>query len=254
MSSAIAMRLCRALTFVVLVLAAIAGAPGRARAEPVDLELVLAVDVSRSIDAFEFDLQRRGYGDAFRSAQVLDAIRSGARQRIAVTLVEWAGAELQAVIVDWALIDDAVSAVSFADAVLYAPRPFAGWTSISGAIDFAAAMFVNNNYEGARLDIDVSGDGINNSGRAASLARDAAVANGITINGLVILNDRPNPVSGGIASPVTLDEFYLAEVIGGSGAFLMTVSDFRNFAQAVTAKLLREIAGEPPPGDLAARD
>ncbi len=224
-----------------------------AAALPVDVEIVLAVDVSRSIDAFEYDLQQRGYADAFRDKRVLDAIRANPHQRIAVTLVEWAGAEFQAVKVGWTLIDDAASAAAFGQALLTQERAFSGWTSISGAIDFSVPLFEDNGYEGTRKVIDVSGDGINNSGRPAAAARDAALAKGITINGLAILNDRPNPVPSVVQPPrIPVDQFFLDNVIGGSGAFLITAKDFQDFAQAVAAKLIREIAGSPMPQRQAA--
>ncbi|MBI3503373.1 MAG: DUF1194 domain-containing protein [Proteobacteria bacterium] len=210
--------------------------------EAVDLELVLAVDVSRSIDDREFELQRRGYAQALAHPTVLQAIRATATQRIAVTFVEWAGYEFQKVIVPWAVISDETSADQFAQRVLAEPRAFWGWTSISGAIDFSVRLF-GLSYEGRRKVIDISGDGVNNSGRTASTARDEALARGITINGLVILNDPPPTMRG--LPQVPLDDFYRENVIGGPGAFVIAIDDFDTFAYAMVNKLIKEIAGFP---------
>ena len=207
----------------------------------VDLELVLAVDVSGSIDNEEFKLQRQGYAAAFRDPRLLQAIESGPLQRIAVVLVDWAGAEYQTIPIGWTLIADESSAEQFADALLKAPRPFARWTSLSGALDFCAPLFDNNGFDGARKVIDVSGDGVNNSGRPAILARDAALARGITINGLVL--------AGVTAEQVTpwrsLEEYYTRNVIGGQGAFVVVAEDIADFRRAVLTKLIREVAGLP---------
>ena len=211
--------------------------------EAVDLELVLAVDVSRSIDDREFELQRRGYAQALMHPTVLQAIHATATQRIAVTFVEWSGSDFQKIVVPWATISDEVSAKQFAHHVLNEPRAFWGWTSISGAIDFSARLF-GVAFEGRRKVIDISGDGVNNSGRTAAAARDEALAHGITINGLVILNDTPQPGSRGFPQP-PLDEFYRENVIGGPGAFVIAIDDFDTFAYAMVNKLIKEIAGFP---------
>ena len=239
--------------WLVLALAVTAGAvtafgPARpAAALSVDLELVLAVDVSGSIDAFEFDLQRRGYSDAFRDARVLQAIQNGPQRRIAVTMVEWSGSEFQTRIVGWKLVSDAESAHAFAEAILEPPRSPGRWTSISGGIDFSVPLFADNGFEGARKVIDVSGDGVNNSGRPAADARDDAVKQDITINGLAIINDRPNPFGGYYQEPrPPLDQYFLDNVIGGPGAFLIVTHGFKDFTQAVIAKLIREIVGTEP--------
>ena len=217
--------------------------PARA-ADPVDMELVLAVDVSGSIDEYEFQLQRKGYSDAFLDPRVLDAIRANPLQRIAVSMVEWSGAQNQAVIVDWTLVRDEASARAFAEAVLKPPRSSGRWTSISGGIDFSMAMFERSPFQAQRRVIDVSGDGVNNSGRPAEAARDEAVKAGGTINGLAILNDRPNPFGNFYQPPpVPLDEYYADKVIGGVGAFMITTNDFEGFERAVVQKLVREIAG-----------
>jgi len=208
----------------------------------VDLELVLAVDVSGSIDAEEFKLQRLGYAAAFRDPRLLQAIHSGPLQRIAVTLVDWAGAEYQTISVGWTLIDDESSAEQFADAVLKAPRPFARWTSLSGAIDFSAPLFDNNSFAGARRVLDVSGDGVNNSGRPAIPARDAALARGITINGLVLSGVMLDQV----APWRSLEEYFTKNVIGGQGAFVIVAENIDDFRRAVLTKLIREVADLPP--------
>lgn len=224
-------------------LAGFPGAPDAQNADDVDLELVLAVDVSRSVDDQEFDLQRQGYAQAFGHPNVIKAIQSNGLRRIAVAYVEWAGAEAQLTVVPWMQIADAESGALFADRILAAPRSFWGWTSISGAIDHSSILF-GQRYKGRRRVIDVSGDGINNSGRPAFVARDEAVAKGIVINGLVIMNDRPTP--GGFGQRALpqppLDEFYRDQVIGGPGAFVIAVDDFESFAFAIVNKLIKEIA------------
>lgn len=219
------------------------GGPAPARAlEAVDLELMLAVDVSRSIDAYEFALQRQGYANAFRDDQILEAIARGRRGKIAVALVEWSGAAEQKLVVDWTVIRTAEDATGFAQELEQQPRSFAGRTSISGGIDFALPLF-GRTYQGDRRVIDISGDGINNSGRPAIEARDAAVAIDIVINGLAIINDRPNPIPYWRGEPEPpLDQFYIDNVIGGPGAFLMVANDFNDFGRALIAKLLREVA------------
>ncbi|MEE8276345.1 MAG: DUF1194 domain-containing protein [Alphaproteobacteria bacterium] len=221
-------------------------APGYVAAadEPVDLELVLAVDISGSIDAFEARLQRQGYMSAIVHPRVIGAIESGFLQRIAVTYFEWGGDFHQRTIVGWTVISDAASARAFASALAEMPIVRARRTSISAAIDYAVPLFENNGYEGTRRVIDVSGDGYNNIGRPVIEARDAAVATGITINGLPIINDRPNPF--GRPPPANLDTYYENYVIGGPGSFLVVAVKFDNFAQAILSKLIREIAAAAP--------
>lgn len=211
---------------------------------PVDLELVLAVDVSRSIDDDEYALQKRGYAKAFVNPSVLNAIKQTAHGRIAVTLVEWSGADFQKVVVPWMEISDQASAKKFSDAVLKAPRSFWGWTSISGAIDASLPLFEQSGFSGPRKVIDVSGDGVNNSGRPAASARDDALRDGVTINGLVIMDDKPNPGFSQAPQP-PLDQFYRDNVIGGPGAFVVAIQGFDTFAYALVNKLVREIAGLP---------
>jgi len=209
---------------------------------PVDLQLVLAADVSRSIDSFEHQLQREGYAAALTSPEVLRAIKGGAVGRIAVTYVEWSGANEAAVLVGWTVIGEGDSAAGFAERLIAAPRRFIGATSISGAIDFSARLFADSGYEAGRTVIDVSGDGANNSGRPSQDARDDAVKAGITISGLAIINDRPSRAPW---PEPPLDWFYTTNVIGGPGAFLVVVKGFETFAESITKKLVREIAEAP---------
>jgi len=212
-----------------------------ARAEtPVDLELVLAIDVSRSIDPNEAQLQREGYIKAFRDPEVIEAITTGMLGRIAVGYFEWAGFGHADIIVDWTIVDDMVSANAFADALAQGHPISASRTSISGAIDFAQPWFDNNGFEGTRRVIDISGDGPNSDGRRVEIARDAALAEGITINGLPIENGRPTP--GGGLPATFLDSYFQDRVIGGPGAFYL-LADFENFAPFLMQKLLREITG-----------
>jgi hypothetical protein len=217
----------------------------------VDLELVLAVDVSPSVDEFEASQQRSGYLDALTHPAVISAIQGGPLGRIAVTYVEWAGEDYQRIVVDWALIDGEASAHAFAAELAARPITRAPYTSISGVIDFARRRFEDNGFESRRRVIDISGDGPNSAGRPVEQARNEAVVHGITINGLPVFNDRPNPEGAGIA--VDLDSYYELKVIGGPGAFSM-ISHFDIFASTILRKLVREIAGAPTlPGSHAAR-
>jgi hypothetical protein len=220
-----------------------------ARAQNTDLLLVLAADVSRSIDESEFQLQRKGYASALTDPRVLAAIRGGNNGAIAVCFVEWSGTGEQMVVADWTLIHDEEDAGVIAAAILAAPRSFVGRTSISGAIDFAMERFAAAKAHGNRRIIDISGDGTNNSGRPVTEARDQAVAEGITINGLAIINDRPNPgYAFHTQPPGGLPEWYRQNVIGGPGAFVRFVDDFRAFADAMTNKLVSEIVALVPEG------
>ena len=213
-----------------------------ARAVPVDLELVLAIDVSRSMDDDELELQRQGYAGAFVHPAIIKAIKAGAHGRIAVTMVEWAGYTFQSVIVPWTVIDGEDASETFAAAILATEKRSFNWTSISGAIDFSKRLF-GMGHEGTRRVIDVSGDGVNNHGRPAAQARDEALALGIVINGLVIMNDRPGPGGWRQIPTQPLDEHYRENVIGGPGSFLIVAQDFDSFAYAVRNKLIREISG-----------
>jgi len=212
-------------------------------AEQVDLLLVLASDVSRSIDQPKFQLQREGYAAAIADKRVLEAITAGRNKRIAVAFVEWSGVSSQKVLIEWTVIDGADAARKFGDQLIELPRSFAERTSISGGIDYAMAVMARAPYEAPRRTIDVSGDGTNNSGRDVGLARDEALAKGVTINGLVILSDRPmawNPEHTN--PPGGLAEYYRTNVIGGPGAFVLVAEDFNSFGQAIVKKLIAEIA------------
>jgi hypothetical protein len=234
--------------FLLLILAGIAALPAIASAaEQVDLLLVLAADVSRSVDNGKFQLQREGYAAAISDPHVLDAIRSGRIGRIALSYIEWSGAGSQRVVIDWTTISDAETAKGFGDRLLEAPRSFADRTSISGAIEFAMNQLARAPYESARRTIDVSGDGTNNSGRDAAVARDEALAQGVTINGLVILSETPlawnpdhtNPPGG-------LDNYYRNNVIGGPGAFVLAAQNFNSFGDAIVKKMIAEVAEAEP--------
>jgi hypothetical protein len=225
------------------VLAAVVFAAGTAVAqEAVDLELILAVDVSRSIDDEEAALQREGYAEAFRHPAVINAIQSNANRRIAVAYVEWAGTHYQKLTIPWMIVSDAASGERYANIIMNQPRVSERWTSISGAIDFSMRVFALSPYKGTRRVIDISGDGVNNNGRPSSQARDEALAAGVTINGLVIMNDRPTPGFSEYFSQPALDVFYREQVVGGPGAFVIAIEDFSTFAYAIRNKLIREIA------------
>ena len=229
-----------ALALVALVLAPAGAAPA---AEPVDLLLVLASDVSRSVDHPKFLLQREGYAAAVSNSQVLDAIKSGPNGKIALCFIEWSGFGAQRVVIDWSAIDSAASARKFGDQLVELPRSFADRTSISSGIDFALAHFAKAPFEAPRRTIDVSGDGTNNAGREVRLARDEAVAKGIVINGLVILSDRQVPWNAEHTNPPGgLENYYRENVIGGPGAFVMVAEDFQSFGRAIIKKMIAEIA------------
>lgn len=215
-------------------------------AVPVDLELILAVDVSGSVDVEEALLQRDGYLGALTHPDVIRAIEGGYRGAIAVAYVEWAGAGYRTVIADWAEVRNADSAKAFATRIAQVPITRGMYTSIGGVIDFVVPMFDTNGFEGSRRVIDISGDGANNEGRLVTQARDAAMTARITINGLPIVNDRINPF--GRRQIPDLDLYYRACVIGGPGAFLVVAEGFGSFAQAIRRKLISEIAGRVPAG------
>jgi hypothetical protein len=201
----------------------------------VDLELVIAVDVSESMDRGEYVLQRSGYAEAIAHPAFLSAVRSGFHQRIALTYVEWSSARLQRIIVPWHLIEDAESAAAFAQALDTPPVTAPRGTSISAALTFSASLFVENVFNGHRRAIDISGDGPNNSGPPVSETRDRLVEAGIVINGLPILI-RPSPTFPAI------DRYYADCVIGGPGAFVLPVQRAEEFATAIRRKLIQEIA------------
>jgi hypothetical protein len=204
----------------------------------VDLALVLAVDVSRSMDPEEQDLQRQGFVDAFRSPVVHNAIKGGTLGRVIVTYVEWSGESDQNVIVPWTIIDGPDSAIRFAAKLAGGTIGRMRRTSISGAIDFGLRLLDETGVEATRKVIDVSGDGPNSSGRGVTLARDEAVSRGVTINGLPIMLKRPS----GFGDMDNLDRYYRDCVIGGLGAFNVPVREPSQFAEAIRTKIVREIA------------
>jgi hypothetical protein len=232
-----------ALVFAVTTGASILGATAAQAADEVDLLLVLSSDVSRSIDAPKFKLQRDGYAAAIMNPRVIQAIRSGALGKIAVSFVEWSGVGAQKVVIDWTIIHDESSAKDFSAQVIEAPRAFADRTSISGGIDFAMAQLARAPFRANRRTIDVSGDGTNNAGRDVTDARDEALKEGVTINGLVILSERPMSWNADHTNPPGgLDNYYRNNVTGGPGSFVMVAENFESFGQAILNKLIAEIA------------
>jgi hypothetical protein len=210
---------------------------------PVDVELVLAVDMSQSMDAGEHELQLSGYLAALLHPDVLDAIASGIYGRVAITYVEWGGPLSQAVTVPWTLVEDEASARPFAEALAAAPIRTIRGTSISGALAFAASLFEANGYDGLRRVIDVSGDGPNSSGRPVAPTRDAVLAQDLIINGLPIMLREPGYTPWSIPD---LDLYYADCVTGGPGSFVLPVDDPARIAEAIRQKLVLEIAGRPP--------
>jgi len=228
---------------IVLAFASALFAASPARTEPVDLLLVLAADVSRSVDSQKFQLQREGYAAALADPRVIDAIQSGRRGRIGVLFLEWSGFGNQKVVIDWTVVDGPKAAQAFGDRLLESPRSFADRTSISGGIDAAVAQLARAPFEAQRRTIDVSGDGTNNAGRDVGLARDEALALGISINGLVILSDTPLPWNPEHTNPPGgLTKYYRDNVIGGPGSFALEAKDFNSFGEAIVKKMIAEIA------------
>jgi hypothetical protein len=212
-------------------------------AMPVDVELVLAVDVSYSMDPEEQALQREGYISGLTSREFLHALRAGMHGKVAVTYVEWAGPYDQKIVVPWRLIDGPEAADAFANEIARAPYRRASRTSISSALNFAKPLFDANGYRGFRRVIDVSGDGANNSGPFVSIVRDDLLAAGITINGLPIVLKRPNSFTMDIEN---LDVYYEDCVIGGPGAFVIPIRERDQFKEATRTKLVLEIAERAP--------
>ena len=231
----------RKLAAIAVVLLALAGP---LRAQPTtDLLLVLAVDASGSVSHSRFELQKKGYVEAFRSPQIVNAIRSGMTQSIAATMVQWTGPYLQVHAVPWTLLKDDATLNAFADAIDKAPRDLhSGGTSISGAIDFAMRLFPAAPFKGLKRVIDISGDGANNRGRPVMEARDDAVRAGVIVNGLPILELEPY-----------LDRYYFDHVIGGPGSFMIPAETYRAFPGAVLRKLVLEIASNVLPHARAKR-
>ena len=218
-----------------LLLASIAREDARAQTT-VDLQLVLAVDVSGSVNPQRFELQKMGYVAAFQNRRVLNTVLAGRNQAIAVTMTQWSGPFLQSQVVPWTVLKDESSMKAFAGAIESAPRMmYGGGTSISGAIDNAVTLFPQAPFKAERRVIDVSGDGSNNRGRSVTQARDEAVDAGIVINGLPILAFEPY-----------LDQYFKDYVIGGPGAFMIAAKSFETFAEAILMKLIIEIADLPP--------
>ena len=216
---------------------------GTAGAIPVDVELVIAVDVSYSMDPEEQELQREGYMAAISSREFMSALREGIHGKIAMTYFEWAGEHHNQIIVPWRLIDGPEAADGFAADISRARYTRASRTSISGAMLFAAALFESSGYRGVRRVIDISGDGVNNNGPLVALTRDETLAKGITINGLPIMLKRP---SRGMMDIGRLDIYYEDCVIGGPGAFVVPILTRDRFKEAIRTKLVLEVAGRTP--------
>jgi Protein of unknown function (DUF1194) len=240
----------------VLVAGAIAGGdvagvaapnPNLQRAEAkeatVDVELVLAVDVSYSMDMDELAVQREGYAQAIVSKDFLQALKTGPHGKIAVTYFEWAASTDQKIIIPWRVIDGPETADAVAAEIMKTPIRRASRTSISGAINFAMPLFEENQYRGLRRVIDISGDGPNNNGSPVTLARDTALEKGIIINGLPIMVKEPSFSTMDIEN---LDQYYEDCVIGGPGSFVVTIKDREKFKEAIRTKLVLEVAGRPP--------
>ncbi|MFY9970587.1 MAG: DUF1194 domain-containing protein [Roseiarcus sp.] len=243
---------CLALFALLLIFAASCGHRAEAEEPPiaVDAAVVLAADVSRSIDDGEFALQRRGYVEAIQDAKLMDAISTGPHGAIALAYVEWAGESEQKQVVNWTVIRNAADARAFAAALTAAPRAFVGRTAIGSAIDFSFALFAETEFATDRRIIDVSGDGTSNQGNSVTAARDAAVGSGAVINGLTIFNRRAATLGGYLAlhtnPPGGLAQYYRDNVIGGKGAFVVPIDDFNSFADALLRKLVNEIADGGP--------
>lgn len=237
----------RAWLILIAVLGALAAFPTHALAQDkVDLELILMVDGSGSIDDDEFILQRLGYAKAFRNPRVVAAIRNGPLHKIAVSYVEWTGPFLQVPIINWTVLHDKTSIEAFATQLEVGPRElFSGGTAVGNAILYGAQSIDANRFKGTRRVIDISGDGPTNRGMPAAIARDQVVARGFTVNGLPILSNYPE-----------LDVFFLDNVVGGPGAFSIPAKSFKDFNAAILTKLIREIAGRATPAQrqAAARD
>ena len=231
----------RLLVFVITI-AIFVGLPVVRAAEEVDLLLVLSSDISRSIDALNFKLQRDGYAAAIVNPRVVQAIRSGALGKIAVSFVEWSGFGQQKIVVDWTVIRDEATAKDFSAQIIKASRAFRDRTSISGGIDSAMAQLDRAPFHANRHIIDVSGDGTQNDGRAVTDARDEALAKGVTINGLVILSEQRAWDTFHTNPPGGLDAYNRNNVIGGPGAFVMVAENFSSFGETILNKLNPEIA------------
>ena len=209
----------------------------------VDVELILAVDVSYSMDMDELAIQREGYAQAIVSKEFLQALKTGPNGKISITYFEWAASSDQKIIIPWRVIDGPETADAVANEILKTPIRRASRTSISGAILFAVPLFDENPYRGIRRVIDISGDGANNNGPPVVPTRDAALAKGIVINGLPIMVKEPSYSTMDIEN---LDYYYEDCVIGGPGSFMVTIKDREKFKEAIRTKLLLEVAGRTP--------
>jgi Protein of unknown function (DUF1194) len=210
----------------------------------VDLALAMAIDISGSIDPDEAHLQREGYVQAFRDPVIVKAILGGSNGRIAVAYYEWSDAWVQRILIDWTLLDSEAAIADFASRLAAAPISIARRTSISGAIRYAIPLFGRSPYEAERKVLDISGDGSNNDGALVTDMRHEALKERIVINGLPIMNDRPNPF--GFPSEEDLDKYYLACVTGGPRSFVEVARNFEDFPRAVRKKLLQEVADIGP--------
>jgi Protein of unknown function (DUF1194) len=213
----------------------------------VDLALAMAIDISGSIDPDEAHLQREGYVQAFRDPVIVKAILGGSNGRIAVAYYEWSDAWVQRILIDWTLLDSEAAIADFASRLAAAPISIARRTSISGAIRYAIPLFGRSPYEAERKVLDISGDGSNNDGALVTDMRYEALKERIVINGLPIMNDRPNPF--GFPSETDLDKYYLACVTGGPRSFVEVARNFEDFPRAVRKKLLQEVADVGPRHD-----
>lgn len=224
-----------------------AGLSARADEGDVDLLLVLAADVSRSVDDAKFKLQREGYAAALVDPRVVRAMTGGPKGRIALVFVEWASEWEQKIVIDWTVVAGEHDAKAVSSRVLGAERSYRGRTSISTAIDFSMALLARSPFQAGRRVIDVSGDGTNNSGRDVVAARDEAIAKGVTINGLVILSEVPLATNPSHTHPPGgLTAYYENNVIGGPGAFVVEAENFGAFGQLIISKLVKEIADLAP--------
>jgi uncharacterized protein DUF1194 len=236
-----------AAAMVAAVTAVCASQPARADEGEVDLLLVLAADVSRSVDDAKFKLQREGYAAALVDPRVVRAMTGGPKGRIALVFVEWASEWEQKVVIDWTVIAGERDAQAVSSRVLGAERSYRGRTSISTAIDFSMTLLARSPFQTNRRVIDVSGDGTNNSGRDVIAARDEAIAKGVTINGLVILSEVPLATNPSHTHPPGgLTAYYENNVIGGPGAFVVEAENFEAFGQLIISKLVKEIADLAP--------
>lgn len=243
------MALARLLAYLIFICGGVIDARAQT-AIPVDLELVLAVDISKSVNARELEIQRQGYAAALLDDVFIGDVQWGFHGQIALAYVEWADAKRQSLIVGWSLIRNKADAELFVSKMTTRFEPAMRQTSISSLIDFAAALFAKNNFISKRQVIDISGDGPNNDGRYVTDARDDAVARGVTINGLPLMTREG---TGSAWYLDNMDIYYKNCVIGGHNAFVVPVWDWDDFPDAVRRKLLLELSGAPPPADLAAR-